>query len=185
MTSYCFISATRGVLPAVTGNGAYMIIPVVPPQRTNLDRMRIAFQTYAKDGPIARFMSQNGQFYEIYMVSFWGIISMDFNLQIRAGILAMGCCRASQKLKPHCKVKLSLYVGIVPLRFSPKILLNPGGCSVGGVAVVNSKSCGKVSRDIVVSLTAHLLFIIFPPHNTKKKRRKSYFYFCTRFPHAP
>ncbi len=111
---FLFSSATRGVLPAVTGNGAYMIIPVVPPQRTNLDRMRIAFQTYAKDGPIARFMSQNGQFYEIYMVSFWGIISMDFNLQIRAGILAMGCCRASQK------AKLSLYVGIGALWFSTK-----------------------------------------------------------------
>ncbi|VDD74833.1 unnamed protein product [Mesocestoides corti] len=58
---------TRGYIPAVSGNGAYIIIPIVPPKRTNLDRMRIAFQTYTADGPIARFMSQDGRFYEIYM----------------------------------------------------------------------------------------------------------------------
>ncbi|VDM20489.1 unnamed protein product [Hydatigera taeniaeformis] len=60
---------TRGVLPSTSGNGAYVIINVVPPKPTNVDRMRVAFQTYATDGPIARFMTPDGRFYEIYMVS--------------------------------------------------------------------------------------------------------------------
>ncbi|VUZ40078.1 unnamed protein product [Hymenolepis diminuta] len=58
---------TRGVLPAVTGNGAYIILSVSPPKRTNVDRMRVAFQTYATDGPIARFMSNDGRYYDVYM----------------------------------------------------------------------------------------------------------------------
>ncbi|EUB57117.1 Neurogenic locus notch protein [Echinococcus granulosus] len=58
---------THGVLPSTSGNGAYVIIKVVPPKLTNLDRMRVAFQTYATDGPIARFMLSDGRFYEIYM----------------------------------------------------------------------------------------------------------------------
>ncbi len=37
--------------------------------------------------------------------------------------------------------------------------------------VVNIKSCGKVSGDIVVSLTAHLLFIILPPLTTEEKKK--------------
>lgn len=63
------LAATRGVLPSTSGNGAYVILNVVPPKLTNLDRMRVAFQTYATDGPIARFMSPDGRFYEVYMVS--------------------------------------------------------------------------------------------------------------------
>lgn len=62
------IAATHGVLPAVNGNGAYVVLAVSPPKRTNSDRLRVGFQTYSTDGPIARFMSPDGNFYDIYMV---------------------------------------------------------------------------------------------------------------------
>ena len=35
--------------------------------------MRVAFQTYSTDGPIARFMASDGSFYEVYMVSEWAL----------------------------------------------------------------------------------------------------------------
>ncbi|VDN12125.1 unnamed protein product [Dibothriocephalus latus] len=60
---------SRGFIKSVDNNGAYIIIPIVPPETSNLDKMRVAFQTYLPDGPIARFMSPDGKYYEIYMVS--------------------------------------------------------------------------------------------------------------------
>ncbi|KAL7055110.1 hypothetical protein AAHC03_024320 [Spirometra sp. Aus1] len=68
---------SRGFIKSVEDNGAYVIIPIQPPETTNLDRMRVAFQTYLPDGPIARFVSPDGKFYEIYMKGQQVFVSMN------------------------------------------------------------------------------------------------------------
>ncbi|KAF6777888.1 hypothetical protein AHF37_02385 [Paragonimus kellicotti] len=73
------IGESRGYLPNKPGNGAYVIYTIKPPKRTNTDEMRVAFQTWSKDGPIARVVLADSGFYDVGLVD--GKLLVSFNGQ--------------------------------------------------------------------------------------------------------
>ncbi|KAF8561646.1 hypothetical protein P879_01399, partial [Paragonimus westermani] len=70
---------SRGYLPNKPGNGAYVIYTIKPPKRTNMDEMRVAFQTWSKDGPIARVVLADSGFYDVGLID--GKLLISFNGQ--------------------------------------------------------------------------------------------------------
>ncbi|KAA3681026.1 neurexin [Paragonimus westermani] len=70
---------SRGYLPNKPGNGAYVIYTIKPPKRTNTDEMRVAIQTWSKDGPIARVVLADSGFYDVGLID--GKLLVSFNGQ--------------------------------------------------------------------------------------------------------
>ncbi|KAG5441064.1 Neurexin-3, variant 2 [Clonorchis sinensis] len=70
---------SRGFMPTKRGNGAYVIYRLNPPKRTTEDEMRVAFQTWAQEGPITRVILGDGSYFDIVLrdgrlyVSFNGV----------------------------------------------------------------------------------------------------------------
>ncbi|CAL8109085.1 unnamed protein product [Calicophoron daubneyi] len=60
---------SRGYIPYEQNNGAYVVYYIRPQQRTNSDEMRVAFQTWAPNGPIARVVHADDQYYDIKLVN--------------------------------------------------------------------------------------------------------------------
>ncbi|CAH8652770.1 unnamed protein product [Dicrocoelium dendriticum] len=81
---YLGFKESRGFMPYESGNGAYVIYTINPQRRTNVDEMRVAFQTFSKDGPIARVVQSDGSFYDFVMVD--GKVQISFNGQQYAPI---------------------------------------------------------------------------------------------------
>ncbi|CAI2732736.1 unnamed protein product [Schistosoma spindalis] len=58
---------SRGFMPQIIDNGAFVIYQIQPLNRTNHDQLRVAFQTWYNDGPIVRVIQTDGSYYEVYL----------------------------------------------------------------------------------------------------------------------